>query len=211
MSDVITIIHHTGTRGAEQSLPYRNVLGRESEKPGAPSMEMTPLNSCAPSPYKPMKTDQGHSAPLQSNDEDQQTAKFNQQGFTTKRDWIRLYCPGDVVVTTSHNHCDAFSVKSCSSVDAEHLRLECWSWAFNGKFYRESQVITLSWPSAAGSVKITELQYYPLQFDETGLEKTLRSRGHVFWSCRTRRHVGYDAPLETLDEIERRDVGCPRF
>jgi hypothetical protein len=128
-----------------------------------------------------------------------------QQGLVRKPLWAWLYRPEEVVVVENNGSTLAYIVASCSIVGRDNLVLHCWSWEFNGKFFRHEEDIQVSWPSASDTISIPELRAYPLRFDTTGLEDKLRKRGHEFWTCRHRKFVSYNVPLKGIEvQIVRR-------
>ncbi|KAH6618648.1 hypothetical protein C7974DRAFT_33979 [Boeremia exigua] len=122
------------------------------------------------------------------------------QGLVNKKHWAKLYRPNDLIVTMRDDEPLAFIAKDCRSIDEDHVALKCWSWDFDGEFYLREISPTVEWPSKSDIIKISELAYFPLRFDNTGLEKRLKYRGEIFWSCRKRKYVSYSvASNETSD------------
>jgi len=131
------------------------------------------------------------------------------QGLVNKKHWAKLYRPNDLIVTMDNDEPLAFVVKDCPNVNDEFLDLECWSWGFDGSFYLQPFPVVVKWPSGPDTIKISELSFFPLRFDETGLEERLRHRGNIFWSCRTRRYVCYSvASDESSIQSVRPSASC---
>lgn len=122
-----------------------------------------------------------------------------QRGRVTRKHWTRLFRPGAVVVTHENSQPTAYITPSFPTRNRHALRLKCWCWAFDGKFFRNEVVLDIPWPSDDDTVAITDLPVYPLQYAHAGLEAELRNRGEVFWACRSRKFVAYDVPLQGME------------
>ncbi|KAF2833898.1 P-loop containing nucleoside triphosphate hydrolase protein [Ophiobolus disseminans] len=121
------------------------------------------------------------------------------RGSVDRQHWAKLFRPGAVVVTVKNGQPVAFICESCPTQSNGRLLLQCWSWAFDGKFFQNKVVLNISWPSGNDIVAITDLQVYPLEYAVAGLDNELRARGEVFWACRSRKFVNYDVPLEGME------------
>jgi hypothetical protein len=120
-------------------------------------------------------------------------------GMVSRSHWAKLFRPGELVVTNKANQPMAYMSTSCPVVSDNILRLQCWYWEFDGNFFEENVTLPVVWPSEKETIAITDLQTYPLQYAHAGVEDELRSRGEVFWACRSRRFVNYDAPLQGME------------
>jgi hypothetical protein len=121
-------------------------------------------------------------------------ASLAETGVTNRRHWAMLFRPGDIVTTMEDGHSRAFTVISPPQLDGDALKIACWSWEFDGTFFRYPITLRNEWPSRAKQVAITSLPIYPLRYDTKEVEEKLRARGRIFWSCRNRKYVSYKTP-----------------
>ncbi len=121
------------------------------------------------------------------------------QGRVTREHWTKLFRPDEVVVTMENGHQVGLVSLSCPVLKDNHLSLHCWSWSFEGTFFRREVELTIPWPSKSEPIDITDLDVYPLKYAKGGLEDRLRSRGERFWACRDRRYVSYEVPLQGME------------
>jgi hypothetical protein len=121
------------------------------------------------------------------------------KGIASRMHWAKLFRPNEVVVTMENEQPRAYLSTVCPSPDSNTLVLQCWSWEFDGRFWRNQTDLRIQWPSYADTVSITQLGAYPLRFDQTGLEERLKRRGTEFWSCRKRKLISYDVPLHGME------------
>jgi hypothetical protein len=122
-----------------------------------------------------------------------------QAGMVSQKHWQKLFRPGAVVVTYKADQPVAYVSASYPNVENNVLHSICWTWAFDGKFYQDKVTLTVPWPSDADMVIITDLDVYPLQYSDTGLEQELRRRGEIFWTCRQRKFVNYTVPSPGME------------
>jgi len=115
-------------------------------------------------------------------------------GQIVKPHLSKLFGPNEVVVTFQNGQPLAYISKSCPKPYQYPLALDCWSWNFDGLFWRERTMLYVDWPSSELKIPISELNTYPLKYDKSGLEEQLRKRGKTFWTCRRRKHVYYNPP-----------------
>lgn len=120
-------------------------------------------------------------------------------GHVNKKHWTKLYTPGTVVTENRSSEPTAYILTACTTTGRDSVHLKCWSWAFDGKFFKNEVTFVVSWPSDKDTVEITDLLVYPLKCAPTGLEKELRDRGETFWSCRSRKFINYTAPLQGME------------
>jgi hypothetical protein len=120
-------------------------------------------------------------------------------GMVERHHWAKLYRPGAVLVTIESGQPVAHICETCTTLSKNRLRLDCWDWAFDGKFYRNNVILDVQWPSDGNITAIADLEAYPLVHATAGLEDELRSRGKVFWECRTRKFANYSVPLEGME------------
>ena len=119
-------------------------------------------------------------------------------GLVSRKYWLMLFRPDDTVVTMLDGQYRALSVKSRFQLEPNTLELECWSWEYDGNFYRKHTKMHIEWPSSSNQVEITDLSAYPILYAEDGVESRLRTRGNTFWSCRRKRYMNYHTPLQGL-------------
>jgi hypothetical protein len=126
---------------------------------------------------------------------------FFERGLVTREHWTKLFRPGAIVVTHESSEPMAYVSTSCPTVSIDALRLDCWSWGFDGKFFKNKITLDVPWPSGidAETIIITDLDVYPLQYARAGMEQELRSRGEVFWACRSRKFINYNLPIEGME------------
>jgi hypothetical protein len=119
-------------------------------------------------------------------------------GMVRQNQWPMLFQPDDTVVTILSGQYRAFTLKSCRSLDRSTLELDCWTWEYDGNFFRKHITIPTKWPSESSQVAIKDLSVYPVRHAAEGIKPALRKRGDTFWSCRRRKYVNYDMPLHGL-------------
>jgi hypothetical protein len=128
-------------------------------------------------------------------------------GMVNRAHWSKLFRPNETVIRYENGHPMAYISTSCPLTNPDVLTLQCWSWEFDGRFWKTHTIMNVHWPSLDEAIPITSLPVYPLRFDTTGLSERLRERGRVIWSCRHKRFVGYDVPARNM---ELQVVGEPR-
>ena len=148
-----------------------------------------------PTTSHPAKVTESNSA---SEKEDAQ--ELHRTGFVRKDRWEELFRPDDIIVTNDNDQPRAYVVTFAPWLDMKALTLHCWSWEFDGQFYKRQTALEIPWPSDEEVIGITELRAYPLVYDKTDLDERLRKRGTKFWGCRERRLVGYQIPLQDTEE-----------
>jgi len=119
-------------------------------------------------------------------------------GMVDRKHWMMLFLPDDTVITLQEGQYRAFTVKSCRLVDENTLEMACWSWEYDGNFFQNHIMMPVKWPSRSKQVAITDISVYPVRYAAEGIESALRNRGNTFWSCRRRKYVNYDMPLQGL-------------
>jgi len=119
-----------------------------------------------------------------------------EEGYVTKDHVHKLFGPDEVLVTVENGHPIGMVAKHCPLPNSHPIKLDCEGWAFNGRFAKSTKRVTLQWPhgdSLPDKIPISLLAWYPLRLDRTGMDARLRRRGEIFWSCRKRRFVRYNA------------------
>lgn len=125
--------------------------------------------------------------------------KLFEAGRVQRKHWDKMFRPKEVLVTKKDGHPMAYMLWSCPRSNQDMLQLDCWSWDFDGSFFKMSTTLTVSWPSKSDVIPISQLQVFPLRLDKTGSEEVLRRRGKIFWSCRKQRFVDYDVPPQGME------------
>ena len=132
------------------------------------------------------------------------------RGWVGKEHLAWLFRPNEIVVTIDDEKEATCSMSlKCPTSGDNGVTLDCYTWTYDGRFQRESAPLHVQWPAdGPASIPISSLSTYPLRFNPTGtLEEEIRNRGKMFWACRKRCFVGYDAP-STPFEMQ---VSNPRY
>jgi hypothetical protein len=117
--------------------------------------------------------------------------------------FTKLFAPNDLIATMQEGYPRAYIAERSSSSDKQTLRLECWTWVFDGSFRKKAEVISVHWPALDSAVvPIDSLVAWPLRLDKSDLRQRLEKRGRDFWSCRHRKFVSYDTPNQTIFELQ---------
>lgn len=119
-----------------------------------------------------------------------------------RQDYLnKLFGPKDLIVTYGDRYPCAYTVERSTVASGQGVRLDCWSWVYDGGFRKAEQTIHVPWPASRNSIiPITDLAAWPLRLDNSDLQQRLEERGRDFWSCRHRRYVTYVAPIKTIFE-----------
>jgi len=128
----------------------------------------------------------------------QELEQLSAKGLVSQKGWLMLFRPDDTVVTMRDGEYRAFAVKSCRLRSANALEMDCWTWEYDGNFFRKHTTMLIKWPSKSERVEIKDLSVYPIRHAEDGVQAMLRVRGITFWGCRRKRYVNYDVPLQGL-------------
>ncbi|KAH7094543.1 AAA family ATPase [Paraphoma chrysanthemicola] len=120
-------------------------------------------------------------------------------GLVNKKHWTKLYRPGAVVATVESGQPVAYICEACPVQLDDALQVRCWTWEFDGKFVRKTTDLYIPWPSDNDNIAIHELQVYPLEYADHGLEDELRARGRIFWQCRSRKFISYHVPRTGIE------------
>lgn len=119
------------------------------------------------------------------------------EGIVSKQHWTKLFHPNELIVTMLYGEPRAFICKDNPEVSNDKLYLECWSWEFDGQFFRRDLSFIIDWPGQSDVASIVDLSHYPLKFDTFDLANRLAKRGATFWSCRQRKYVSYRSPSQS--------------
>ena len=117
-------------------------------------------------------------------------------GIVHRRHWTKLYRPNDIVVTVVDGEELAYLNTNYPIVDGNVLTLQCWSWGFDGKFFRQLHEMRVSWTSDSTTMTLSDLRCYPLRYGRKGLSEERARCGEVFWSCRKRKYVEYQTAAD---------------
>jgi hypothetical protein len=124
-------------------------------------------------------------------------------GYVHKDYFTKLIGPNELIVTQQEGFHRAYIAERFLGFKDYALRLDCWSWEFDGSFRKSHVEISIPWPDPdASTVPISSLTAWPLRLDSSNLRQRLERRGREFWSCRHRRFVSYIAPSETVFELQ---------
>lgn len=125
------------------------------------------------------------------------------QGLVTLDHLSKLFGPSEVIVTMEDGEPVAYVSELCPAPEphAGPIKLQCYTWTFDGLFHKTQKTIVVTWPASKDAViPITQLAAYPLRFDSTGkIEKELRDRGKMFWSCRKENYVTSRVPTSSFE------------
>ncbi|KAH6875244.1 P-loop containing nucleoside triphosphate hydrolase protein [Alternaria rosae] len=128
----------------------------------------------------------------------QRLAELSAAGVISQKYWPLLFRPNDTVITIKNDQYEAFVITSCRLINQTTLNMECWTWEYNGNFFRKHFTVTSEWPSSSKQVPITQLSAYPVRYAVDGVEYKLRERGCTFWGCRRRKYVNYNVQSKGL-------------
>ncbi|KAK2774687.1 ATPase [Colletotrichum kahawae] len=136
-----------------------------------------------------------HVVQLMDYVEDTFSTKFEEaenlfsQGLVTEDHLWMLFKPNEVVVTFEEGQPRGYVTNRSLKVRKEvgiPLRLDCYSWEFDGMFKRQDKVSGIERPSKdTWPLKIEDLPVFPLRLDRTGtLEETLQVKyiDHIEWN-----------------------------
>jgi hypothetical protein len=115
-----------------------------------------------------------------------------EKGLVSRKHWPKLYDPNAVILTMESGQPVAYIMVALPRLADDVLPLECWTWEFDGKFFRNTVTLALRWPSDRDNARIVDLDAYPLKYAPAGVGDELRRRGKAFWDCRVRNYVKYD-------------------
>ena len=116
-----------------------------------------------------------------------------QHGVVSKMHFDKLFSPEDIVIRSTEAGPRAYCVRRVETTPLRIVRLDCWSWAFDGKFYRDHSRWDIPWAARADEVSIDSLPLYPLRLGSTRLRNQLHERGKVYWEFRNRKMVEYNS------------------
>lgn len=118
--------------------------------------------------------------------------KLFSEGIVNSHHLSKLFRPDDIVITTQNGHPRAYVSTGWLQQESDYSpSLNCWSWEFDGNFYKEKVELFVKMSPSETPTPINDLNIYPLRLDQTGLAERLRSRGMQYWSCRDKRYVSY--------------------
>lgn len=122
-----------------------------------------------------------------------------EKGLVTRKHLLKVFRTNNILVSLQNGQPRGFLVKSCGVTD-DGVQARCSTLSFDGRFRRVDETINVVWPGRAGdTLRICELNAYPLQYEQSGLKTELLARGTTFWSCRGRKFVSYTAPPRAFE------------
>lgn len=113
-----------------------------------------------------------------------------------------LFKREDMVVFNKGKRLYGATLKSFSNQSDQEMSVCAETWAFDGKFYKQTIKQELRTPRQIyenSSVEITSLSCYPLSFASGSVKDKLENRGHTFWRCRRMAYVSYTGTNAKLD------------
>lgn len=109
--------------------------------------------------------------------------------------------PGEVLVSKDdkgvHGHIADSWLRASHPNDRRKISpqwsIDCWSYGYDGKFYRETTVLTVvsEFDDDNPDVSISKLNVLPLRFGDDEFRSKLDRRGRVMWACRKRNLISY--------------------
>jgi hypothetical protein len=121
------------------------------------------------------------------------------RGVVSRKHLDKLFCPEDIVVRATESGPLAYKVRRIECTPGRMVRLNCWSWAFDGKFYQDNSRWDIPWNSSADEVIIESMSLYPLRTGDSELRTRLLERGKTFWKYRNRKLVEYNSLTSGLE------------
>jgi hypothetical protein len=115
-------------------------------------------------------------------------------GTVSLRHFNKLFTPGDIVVHNSKEGPMGYFVSEAQHESRLRARLSCWSWQFDGKFFKKKVTWAVDWPSGDSDISISSLKLYPLQYDTSGVKERMRARGNIFWACKKKCLIEFVGP-----------------
>jgi hypothetical protein len=113
------------------------------------------------------------------------------KGQVSRPHFFKLFAPDDILVEMTEDGPIALKIKRLPKT-GRHVELVAWNWGFDGRFYKQEESRTVTWPSSDDTISMETLALYPLRFSNNDLRQRLYSRGETFWSCRNRRLVEWE-------------------
>lgn len=124
------------------------------------------------------------------------------RGYVSRKHFGKVFKVDDIVLQKTAAGVRAFQIESIEEDDDNDIELACMTWDFDGRFYETRQSITVQRPlDDDEEYPLHDLKVWPLRLDRPEVAESLRQRGHMFWSLRTRRLVHYEAPASRTFEI----------
>jgi hypothetical protein len=126
-----------------------------------------------------------------------QTDDLFLHGKTTRRSLEFLFCPGDILLSSTQGTHIAYTLSSWPRNRSNDPKcwgqLDCWGWTFNGLQFRPSGN-TIELPRQRfvdGAIPIQQLPVYPIKYAPQDIHSHLKSRGQIFWNLRFQHYVSY--------------------
>jgi hypothetical protein len=105
------------------------------------------------------------------------------RGMVSEHHFTKLFGPNEIVVRDTSAGPIAYIVEE-AQFEAHSFRLNCWTWEFDGIFYKSRSTWDVEWPPHANEVSVSTFTMYPLKYDKSGVGEVLRKRGAKFWEFR---------------------------
>ena len=131
-----------------------------------------------------------------------------ESGMVHREIFGKLFRPNDLIVTSQEGHPRGFVAERVyvndrqSASERQSVTLECWTWDFDGSFRKKATQIQVSWPGNVPRIPVTSLSAWPLRLDKSDMRERLDKRGKMFWACRYKKLVSYNAPTPTIFELQ---------
>ncbi|KGO38601.1 ATPase, AAA-type, core [Penicillium expansum] len=99
------------------------------------------------------------------------------KGLVTKFHLPKLFAAQDVLVTREQGQPCAYVLEAFPERPTE---LSCWTWRFDGRFWKYRTALGVEWPDLLDMIAITDLSVYPLKYATIDVQRLLASRGRQF-------------------------------
>ncbi|KAI0428596.1 hypothetical protein F5Y09DRAFT_332445 [Xylaria sp. FL1042] len=118
-----------------------------------------------------------------------------------------LFYPNDILVASQGPLQIAYVLRRFPK-EGPGLELDCWNWGYDGHWLRRMDTnISVDMPTY-GTVRINELNIYPLRFATEETKKRLLDNGMHFWNLRYQSFVSYEGPDYKGERIYPLDSRC---
>ncbi|KAH0547672.1 hypothetical protein FGG08_000161 [Glutinoglossum americanum] len=126
--------------------------------------------------------------------------KLFSQGLVKACDFGKLFLPGDIVVSLVDGHYLGYLSPNWPQDTPMGTLLDCWSWNFNGSFFKSYKELIVSRPKEGEICTIVSLSAFPLRCADVALKTALVSRGQKLWSFRKQKFLNYNGFDFTREE-----------
>ncbi|KAF2035606.1 hypothetical protein EK21DRAFT_54239, partial [Setomelanomma holmii] len=80
------------------------------------------------------------------------------RGLVNRKHWAKLFCPGEVLVTFESGQPVAYICEAFPEQLEGALQVRCWTWEFDGKFFRMTTDLYIHWPSETEVAAVIDLR-----------------------------------------------------